>query len=500
MIGSVFEFAPTLLLKAILEYIEDPQSTPTNAAWLYVILLFSCGAVQGVANGQGLWIGRRISVRIRAVIIGEIYSKALRRKAAACPDVDTAEEKEEDAADGFMKHLLRFGRKKKASSKAVNGMSKVSKIADPQASNGEIINLMSIDSFKVSEVCAYLHFLWAAVPVEVAMAMALLYNILGLSSLIGIALMFLLLPLNLYIAKSFLHAQKKIMACTDARIHSTNEILQNIRIIKYFAWEERFLDNINEKRREELKALRKRYILWSLAYTNWNAVPIVIAFFSFFAYTVVEKKPLFPSVAFPALSTIALLRTPMDQLAYMVARVQDAKVSVDRIEKFLNEEETEKYAQLRRSRNTGLDSNTRIALERATLTWASKSTSKLGEAASGNNASSDGKASAEVFRLIDINVEFQRGRLNIIAGPTGSGKTSLLMALLGEMELLEGCVSIPGGSSREDLRPDLDTGLTESMAYCKSSIHTQPPSRDRVHTTTDTYLTTTMLPPASIRT
>src|ERR1700761_5273612 len=261
-------------------------------------------------------------------------------------------------------------------------------------------------------------------------------------------MMVLILPVNLYIARSFQAAQKRIMKATDGRIHETNEVLQNIRIIKYFAWEQRFQNNVNEKRQVELNALWRKYILWSGAATIWSGVPILITFGSFLMYTQVEKRPLVPSVAFPALSMFSLLRIPLDQLADMVAHVQESKVSVDRVDKFLEEEETEKYVQMRQSRRRSI-SQTRIALENATLTWGTTS-----------------KDMTEAFRLINVNVEFEIGQLNVIAGPTGSGKTSLLMALLGEMQLLTGHVHIPGGSVRQDLRPDPVTGLTESVAYC----------------------------------
>jgi ABC-type multidrug transport system fused ATPase/permease subunit len=461
MLGSVCLFLPTLLLKFILEYLEDPHSTPTSAAWLYVILLFFNGTIMAVANGQGLWIGRKICIQLRAIIVGEIYSKALRRKAAAIADREVGKEHAKKDKQSFTQKLFACVCRKKdakhssadqSDSTSNNGQAKAENVVDAQANNGKIINLMSIDSFKVADICAYLHFLWAATPVQVAMAITLLYKILGFSSFAGIVMMVLLLPLNLYIAKSFQRAQKTIMAATDARIHSTNEVLQNIRIIKYFAWERRFADNVNEKRRLELKALRRRYILWSLAATIWSAVPIAITFVSFFIYTVIEQKPLLPSIAFPALSTFALLRIPLDQLADMVAHVQDSKVSVDRVDQFLNEEDTEKYMQLRQSKILG-NGETKIALEDATLSWGSKE-------------DSSGLDSQNCFRLINITAEFQIGRLNIIVGPTGSGKTSLLMALLGEMTLLKGNVRIPGGSIRQELRPDPLTGLTESVAYC----------------------------------
>ncbi len=101
---------------------------------------------------------------------------------------------------------------------------------------GTIINLMSVDSFKVSEITAYLHFLVASAPTQLLVSIILLYQVMGLSAIPGFIVMVILLPINIAFAKGFNSTQKKIMAATDKRIHSTNEILQNIRIIKYFAW------------------------------------------------------------------------------------------------------------------------------------------------------------------------------------------------------------------------------------------------------------------------
>ncbi|KAL2830906.1 hypothetical protein BDW59DRAFT_140932 [Aspergillus cavernicola] len=453
MFSNLFTYLPTLLLKVILEYVEDPRSSTPNAAWLYAVLLFCSGAIQGVADGQALWIGRKMGVKLRAIIIGEIYAKALRRKAS--PSVDAAKTDEEPIVDKKKKRkLLSFGRKKKKAANDPENDTADKKDdqedTESSANIGTIINLMAIDSFKVSEVGAYLHFLWASVPVQIVIAVTLLYRLLGFSSFAGIIIMVLMLPVNLFIAKKFSQLQRQILKGTDARIHSTNEILQNIRIIKYFAWEERFQDIVNEKRRAELSALRFRYIVWSAAATIWYGTPILITFASFFLYTVVEEKRLTPSIAFPALSMFSLLRIPLDQLADMVAHVQESKVSLDRVDKYLNEDETEKYKQLA-DEDT---SEPRIALDKATLTWGTGKKSQTGE-------------QEDTFRLLNIDVEFVIGKLNIIAGQTGSGKTSLLMALLGEMKLLEGSVHLPGGmANRAELPVDPRTGLVESVAYC----------------------------------
>ncbi|KAF2434674.1 bile acid-transporting ATPase [Tothia fuscella] len=444
VISGFLTFAPTLLLKAILEYVESPETTPKNAAWFFVILLFVSGCASALADGQALWIGRKICLRLRAVIIGEIYAKALKRKASAAADKVLGVDKSGDTQNpGLFQRIMSFGRKKKE----VKPKEETKPEEEEQVTSGTIINLMAVDSFKVSEICAYLHFLWASTPVQFIMAIALLYRILGYSSIAGIGMMALLLPVNMVIAKMFSKIQKQILAATDARIHTTNEVLSNIRIIKFFAWEQRFMGLVNEKRATELMYLRRRYILWATAATVWSGAPILITFLSFLVYTKIEKKELIPSVAFTALSLFQILRIPLDQLADMVAHVQESKVSVDRIEEFLNEPDTEKYIQLRHP-NENDSAHPLIGFENGQFTW-------------GGRGEGD-----ESFKLRDLDIEFRPNQLNVIVGPTGSGKTSMLMALLGEMTLLHGNVYLPGWLSREDLKPEPQTGLIESVAYC----------------------------------
>ncbi|KAI2608176.1 P-loop containing nucleoside triphosphate hydrolase protein [Hypoxylon fragiforme] len=457
--SGILTFAPTLLLKAILEYVELPTMAPRNVLWLYVILLPVSDIIRSVADGQSLWIGRKICIRIRAIVIGEIYAKALRRKAASGREAVLGNTDASGAKETKFEKLKRILRLKKDGKKSdvQNGnvvKKDASKGPDEQANLGTIINLMSVDSFKISECSSYLHFLLASAPSQLIVSIALLYRVMGLSAVPGLVIMVFLLPINILLAKGFNYTQRKIMAATDKRIHTTNEILQNIRIIKYFAWETRFSEIVDEKRRNELSALRNRYMIWALAVAIWNTVPVLITFFSFLVYTKVEKKPLYPSVAFTAISLFMLLRVPLDQLGDMIAHVQEAKVSVDRVEEFLSEDETEKYEQLGLE-NVDEDGNKVIGFRDATFIWGGKDA----VAADGSTA----------FRLLDLDVDFRIGKLNIIAGPTGSGKTSMLMALLGEMTKVNGQVFLPGGRSREDVRPDPATGLTETCAYVAQS-------------------------------
>lgn len=461
LVAGVLTFAPTLLLKAILEYVEHPTDAPRSVLWLYVILLPVSDLIRSVADNQGLWIGRKMCIRMRAIVIGEIYAKALRRKAASGGDSTLAKTKKNEVTESKVDKVKRWmSLRKKDAQKAANAIptkseeADATKGADEQANLGTIINLMSVDSFKIGEVTSYLHFLAAHAPSQLIVAIALLWQIMGLSAIPGLVVMVILLPVNILLARGFSYTQKKIMAATDKRIATTNEVLQNIRIIKYFAWEQRFSQIVDEKRDAELKALRKRYMVWATAVAIWNTVPVLITFFSFLVYTKIEKKPLYPSVAFTAISLFMLLRVPLDQLGDMIAHVQEAKVSIDRVEEFLQEDETDKYKQLGPD-NLDETGKAVIGFRDATFIWGSQ------------DAIADDGSMA--FRLMDLDCDFKIGKLNVIAGPTGSGKTSLLMALLGEMTLVKGDVYLPGGRSREDVRVDPETGLAETCAYVAQS-------------------------------
>lgn len=473
VLAGIFTFLPTLLLRAILQYIEQPEVAPVNVLWLYVIGLPIVDLIRSGGDAMALWIGRKICIRVRAIIVGEIYAKALRRKAASGKEkvllaTATANSTKpsttdgEDAKEGAGSKLKRaLGLKKKddkpaSDTESANGSFKEPPIGgeDEQANLGTIINLMSVDSFKIAEITAYLHFLCASAPTMLIVSIILLWNVMGYSAIPGVVVMVFLLPVNYLIGKGFSMTSKNILACTDKRINVTNEVLQNIRIIKYFAWEKRFGMIIDEKRHAELTALRSRFMVWATAVAIWNFVPVLITFFSFLVYTVIEKKPLYPSVAFTAISLFMLLRIPLDQFGDMFAHVQEAKVSIDRVEEFLIEEETEKYEQLGED-NTDEDGVRRIGFRDATLIWGGR-----------DAVAEDG---SRAFRLLEMNVDFHIGKLNIIAGPTGSGKTSMLMGLLGEMTKVEGRVFCPGGQSREDARPDPETGLSNTIAYVAQS-------------------------------
>ena len=427
--SAVFTFAPTLLLRLLLQYLEDRSTSSARATWLYVFLIFVSGLFKAITDGRASWLGTKLTIHLRAIIVGEIFAKSLRRQATT--DISHAE-------------LLKKQNGNSANSNFDTNQSVTeNEIENKYASAGNITNLMAVDSVKIANITSCLHLLWAGVPTELVIGITLLYSILGYASIAGLAIMVVLIPIKIIVARGFSKVQRKIMSATDSRILSLSELLQSMRTIKYFAYEGRMSCDIQEKRSVELKALRNRFVLWTLAVTLYNTTPVLITFFSFLIYTVVDHRVLKPSVAFPALSLFALLRVPLDRLADTLANVQEALVSAKRVEAYLSEGETDKYKQYEvvKIYVTGYPSGFRDA----DITWT--------------------MGGEHAFAMTAINIEFVPNALNVIVGPTGSGKTTLLLALLAELNLRRGRIDYAGNVSIDVSKRDMGASR-ESVAYC----------------------------------
>ncbi|KAK9454724.1 hypothetical protein V1511DRAFT_361560 [Dipodascopsis uninucleata] len=433
MTYSISSFAPTILVRKILIYLEDTSQTPRHMAWTYVVLLFIFAVINATCSAQTLWTFRRTSISMRAVIIADLFAKALKRKVFS---------KLPDSAEVAAARSKQNSETAKDDGKNVINDDK--KIEDETIDLGRVINLMAVDSNSIIEVLARLNPLIRGISM-ILVSMILLYQTLGPSAIAGIAAMLTLLPINYKFAREFGKIQKELLAISDRRIQKTNEVMQSIKIIKFFAWEDRFGAVMNAIRREELKKIRKRVIILAIASTIWLGFPTVVTFITFWFYTSIAKRELTPAVAFSSLSLFNLMRTPMDRLSEMATNVIEATTSIERVQKFLNEEETKKYDQLRTIRDE--PDAPLIGFKDASFAWG------------------EGETSYD-FKLQDLNITFEPGKLTVIVGATGAGKTSLLLALLGEMNLLKGRVYLPGCTFPELPVINRSTGLSESVAYC----------------------------------
>ena len=96
---------------------------------------------------------------------------------------------------------------------------------------GEIVNLMSVDAQRLQDVTGYLWMVWSS-PLQIALAMWLLWGILGPSVLAGLGVMVLLIPINGYLATLQRNLQIEFMTRKDARIKLMNEVLNGMKVRK----------------------------------------------------------------------------------------------------------------------------------------------------------------------------------------------------------------------------------------------------------------------------
>ncbi|KAK9471309.1 P-loop containing nucleoside triphosphate hydrolase protein [Dipodascopsis tothii] len=402
-----FSLTPSVVIKAVLEYVESPARTPAHMGYFFVAVMVVAAVGNAVAVSQSSWGFRRVSMKLRCILVAEIYAKALRRRDAK----DAAAAKKDDGAPD------RPG---------------------ARMSSGSVINLMSVDAFMISEAAGFMYAVIRAFLLLIV-ACVWLYRIMGTSAFAGMAVMAAAAPVNYYTSRLFGRIQAELMETTDRRIEKTNEVLQSIKIIKFFAWEPRFRAAMLDIRRTELGHIYRRYLVWALSVIVWFGLPLFMTLATFLAHTVLAGRELTPAVAFSAVSVFNLIRTPIDSLTDVIYHLMDAVTSLRRVQTFFGEDETTKYDQLAAPR--GRDAPY-IGFDNATFSWGS------------------GESAAE-FQLRGLSVAFQVGRLNLVVGPTGCGKTSMLLALLGEMTLLGGQVFLPSGEAAS-----ADGEHTESVAYC----------------------------------
>uniref|UniRef100_A0A673IM37 Canalicular multispecific organic anion transporter 2-like n=1 Tax=Sinocyclocheilus rhinocerous TaxID=307959 RepID=A0A673IM37_9TELE len=283
---------------------------------------------------------------------------------------------------------------------------------------GEVVNLMSVDAQRFMDLTTFLNMLWSA-PLQIVLALFFLWQNLGPSVLAGLAVMVLLIPFNAFIAMKTRSYQVEQMKYKDERIKLMNEILNGIKVLKLYAWETSFQQKILQIRQKELHVLRKTAYLSALSTMAWTSAPFLVALTTFAVFvTVDENNVLDAEKAFVSLSLFNILRFPLNMLPQVISSIVQASVSLKRIQGFLSHDELDPESVDRRN-NT---SEYAVSVVNGKFSWA-----KQDQAA-----------------LDNINVMVPQGSLLAVVGHVGCGKTSLVCALLGEMEKLEGQISIQG--------------------------------------------------------
>uniref|UniRef100_A0A6Q2YDD5 ABC-type glutathione-S-conjugate transporter n=1 Tax=Esox lucius TaxID=8010 RepID=A0A6Q2YDD5_ESOLU len=280
---------------------------------------------------------------------------------------------------------------------------------------GEIVNLVSTDTQKLMDMVVYFNAVWVA-PIEITLCLFFLWQRLGPSALAGIATVILIFPLNGFIAKMRSKLQVQ-MRYTDSRIKLMNEILSGIKILKFYAWERAFLEWVLGYREKELNALKRSQVLYSISIASFNSSSFLVTFAMFGVYVLIDDKNVLDAQkVFVSMALINILKTPLSQLPFAMSTTMQAIVSLKRLGKFLCQDELKPDSVNRELYSDG------VVIESGTFGWS--------------------KEGPPCLRRIDVRVK--KGSLVAVVGHVGSGKSSLLSAMLGETEKRSGQVSVKG--------------------------------------------------------
>ncbi|KAJ3384810.1 hypothetical protein HDU92_003409 [Lobulomyces angularis] len=437
VITAVLSFAGPYFLNKIVSWIEKPDDS-LFGPWGLLISLFSCSVLKAINDGQMFFLGRRVGLRLRSILVGEIYSKALRRAMTAGAAIATEEVMEENPDAELTADDVKEEEKEKLLKEKVASEEPVKQ----QASQGKIVTLMSTDTENLRTFFSYLHDALIRLPLSVIISFVALYLLMGWSAFIGLGVLIVLAPLTAYVSKIANDIQTDLMEATDNRVNITNEVLQGIRIIKYFSWEPQFNERINKLREIELRKFVHNWLIWATFGLLSYGSGILVSISTFATFTLIQGERLSPSVAFTALSLLHRLSRELGFIPMEFTHILQMKVSMDRIRDYLAEVELEKYQGDIVRNEEELDT---IGFKNAKFIY--------------HGSVIDPALDTNTFQLQSLDVEFPIGKLSVICGATGAGKTSLILALLGELNRVNGECFLPDPRLHAFNNPDAETGL-----------------------------------------
>uniref|UniRef100_A0A4W6D0G1 ATP-binding cassette, sub-family C (CFTR/MRP), member 9 n=1 Tax=Lates calcarifer TaxID=8187 RepID=A0A4W6D0G1_LATCA len=319
---------------------------------------------------------------------------------------------------------------------------------------GQINNLVAIETNQLMWFLFLCPNLWA-MPVQIVMGVILLYYLLGWSALVGASVIVLLAPIQYLIATKLADTQKSTLEHSTDRLKKTTEILKGIKLLKLYAWENIFCDSVEETRGKELTSLKTFAFYTSMSIFMNAAIPIAAVLATFVMHHFINGTGPKPSAAFAALALFHILVTPLFLLSTVVRFAVKAVVSVQKLGEFLQSDEIgddswrngdmsvtleagkkhlgvtkainrkqpmrykmDNYEQpTRRQMRPTETEDVAVKVSNGFFTW-------------GSNLST----------LSDINIRIPTGQLTMIVGQVGCGKSSLLLAMLGEMQTIDGRV------------------------------------------------------------
>ncbi|RPB21336.1 hypothetical protein L211DRAFT_828268 [Terfezia boudieri ATCC MYA-4762] len=457
--ADIFLIMTSYTLKYLIQFVADAYEAqhipgakvpPVGHGLGIVVGIAVMQGIASIAIGQFVYRGMVSGGQMRAALIGMIFRKSLRISARA-------------RAGG--------GGSLGPEGNEENKNNKTNKNTLPPAegwTNGHVTNLMSTDTHRIDSVCAWFHLIWTS-PITITLTLLILLINISYSALAGFALLLLSVPALGQVMRVLAARRRLMNKITDKRVGLTQEILLGVRFVKYYAWEESFLAQLKKLRSEEIRSAQFLLGVRSGVNAVGMIMPVFGAMLSFITYSLTGNA-LNPANIFSSLALYNSLRLPLNLLPVVMGQIADAWVSVQRIETFLKAEEIRDNREIqdmgdgiavriadgeftwekdpentpnpmgRAGTSEAIVLKSEIKAAKKAAKEEKKATNKGPRGFGGSGTPAEDEKSSEPFKLQNINLAFEHDELVAVVGTVGSGKTSLLAALAGEMRQTHGLI------------------------------------------------------------
>ncbi|PBK75557.1 ABC protein [Armillaria solidipes] len=304
-------------------------------------------------------------------------------------------------------------------------------------SNAALINHISTDVSRIDAASQWFHAGWTA-PIQTMVCLTILIVQLGPSVLAGFLLFILVAPVQERLMAHRFSIRSISMKFTDERANTFLEVLGAMRIVKYFTYEEPLLERINNIRNKELVGIRQMHHAQSANTAFAYSIPVLASTLAFVTYTSTTAS-FDAAVIFASLSLFNLLRQPMMFLPRALSVTADARNALDRLSEIFHAETMTEASFVINSQQ-----GPALKVTDATFEWELPSSIVEPDLTKLKDGASTEEVADHPFRVPSINMEVPRKRLVAVVGRVGSGKSSLLQGLIGEMRKISGDVSFRG--------------------------------------------------------
>ncbi|KAK8465073.1 hypothetical protein PHAVU_010G140400 [Phaseolus vulgaris] len=295
---------------------------------------------------------------------------------------------------------------------------KLSSSARTRHSTGEIMNYIAVDAYRMGEFPWWFHITWAC-ALQILLSIGILYGVVGVGALPGLVPLLICGLLNVPFAKILQKCMAEFMVSQDERLRATSEIINSMKIIKLQSWEDKFKSLVENLRGKEFIWLSKAQIMKANGSFLYWMSPTIVSAVVFLGCAAFNSAPLNAGTIFTVLATLRNLAEPVRMIPEALSIMIQVKVSFDRLNTFLLDEELDISDDNKRHINRS--SINAVEIQGGNFIWDHESVSPT---------------------LRDVNLEIKWGQKVAICGPVGAGKSSLLYAVLGEIPKISGTVNV----------------------------------------------------------